>query len=73
MSTLFEQVRQAIAQAQKSGMSLDELSGYAGLSRQTLHNWLDGKVYEPRRKKLDQVASALGKKVVVENGQLRLR
>lgn len=73
MSTLFKQVRQAIDQAQKSGMSLTQIANQAGLSQQTLHSWLDGKVLEPRRQTLERVANTLGKKVVFENGQLRLR
>jgi transcriptional regulator with XRE-family HTH domain len=69
MSDVFQAVKRLIS---RSGMSVDLLAFKSGVTPQTIHNWLEGRVHEARVENLIKVASVFGKTVMLTGGELRL-
>lgn len=67
MSDVFQAVKRLVS---RSGMSVDAIAFKAGVTRQTLHNWLEGRVTEARVENLIKVAAVFDKTVTL-TGELR--
>lgn len=72
MSEVFNQLKVAIARAQRSGVTLYQLAAEADLSPNTLHLWMDGKTNEPRMRTLMRVADVLDKRIELVNGAFQV-
>ena len=69
MSDVFQAVKRLVS---RSGMSVDAIAFKAGVTPQTLHNWLEGRVTEARVENLIKVAAVFDKTVALTGGELRL-
>lgn len=69
MSDVFQAVKRLIS---RSGMSVDQVAFRSGVTAQTIHNWLEGRVDEARVDNLLKVAAMFGKTIELTGGELRL-
>jgi DNA-binding phage protein len=67
--SIVDHIRTAI---QDSGEPLEYIARSAGVCRGTLEGWLNGKTKKPYATSVEAVAAALGMRLQLMNGQLRL-
>jgi DNA-binding XRE family transcriptional regulator len=56
----------------RSGMSYWNVANKAGCPERTIHNWMTGRVTEPRLSTAIKVAALFGKTITLADGELRL-
>ena len=67
--SIVDEIRTAI---EDSGEPLAFIARSAGVSRKTIEGWLSGKTRKPYSTNVEAVARALGKRLIVADGDLRL-
>jgi DNA-binding XRE family transcriptional regulator len=69
MSDVFDELKGLII---RSGMSAWNVANKAGCTERTIHNWLTGRVKEPRLSTALAVAKLFGKAIMLTDGKAQI-